>query len=85
MADAISKLQKWGNSQGIRIPKAILDTVQWTNDETIEIITSENTIVLKKIEPPHKRKNIRELFADYDDDYKPSEIDWGKKEGAEIW
>ena len=85
MAGAISKLQKWGNSQGIRIPKTILNTVHWHNDEMIEIITDENTIILKKIEPPKKRKNIKELFNNYSGDYKPSEIDWGKKEGAEIW
>ena len=26
-------IQKWGNSQGIRIPKILLDSVQWTENE----------------------------------------------------
>ena len=28
-------IQKWGNSQGVRIPKAILDTVEWKENEKI--------------------------------------------------
>lgn len=29
-------IQKWGNSQGVRIPKAILDTVEWKENEKIQ-------------------------------------------------
>ena len=28
-------IQKWGNSQGIRIPKFLLDAVQWSDDEQL--------------------------------------------------
>lgn len=31
-----------------------------------------------------KRKNIRELFADYKEDYIPEEIDWGNSVGNEL-
>ena len=30
-------IQKWGNSQGIRIPTSILDSVGWTKNEQIII------------------------------------------------
>ncbi len=87
MAGAISKLQKWGNSQGIRIPKTIIDAIKWNNNTAVEITTdfATNTIILKKVEVAHKRKNIKELFANYSGDYTPVEIDWGKKEGSELW
>ena len=29
-------IQKWGNSQGIRIPKILLDTVKWNENEELE-------------------------------------------------
>lgn len=32
-----------------------------------------------------KRKNIKELFADYHEEYTPVEIDWGKPVGEEVW
>ena len=34
-------IQKWGNSKGVRIPKAILDIVQWHENEPV-IIEVEN-------------------------------------------
>lgn len=74
-------IQKWGNSQGIRIPKNILDTVHWSENEQITLIVSNGKIVIEKV----KRKNIKELFEEYKEDYKPTEIDWGNPEGEEIW
>ena len=35
-------IQKWGNSQGIRIPKILLDTVKWAEDEQIVILVQDN-------------------------------------------
>ena len=31
------------------------------------------------------RKNIVELFEDFDEEYKPTEIEWGIPTGEEIW
>ena len=75
-------IQKWGNSQGIRIPKSILDVLHWKEDEEVELFAQENKIIIKK---PEKRKNIKDLFADYDGEYVPVEIDWGEPQGKEIW
>ncbi len=41
-------IQKWGNSQGIRIPKAILDTVKWTENEKIILVVDNEKIIMKK-------------------------------------
>ena len=30
-------IQKWGNSQGIRIPKYILDELTWSENETVDL------------------------------------------------
>ena len=39
-------IQKWGNSQGIRIPKSILDTINWTENEEIIILIKDEKIVI---------------------------------------
>lgn len=77
-------IQKWGNSQGIRIPKALLDSVEWSENEQIIIVIDKGKLILEKANQ-HKRKNIKELFQDYKDDYEPIEIDWGEPKGEEIW
>ena len=76
-------IQKWGNSQGVRIPKIILDTVKWEEDEQIIIIVDNGKLIMEKAKD--KRKNIKELFADYQGNYEPIDVDWGNPEGNEIW
>ena len=76
-------IQKWGNSQGIRIPKNILDSVNWSENEQIIIAVDNGKLIIEKAKK--KRKNIKELFANYNGKYEPVEIDWGNPEGKEIW
>ena len=77
-----TNLQRWGNSHGIRIPKFILDTLQWTGDEELTLSADNGQITIRKAEP---RKNIKELFENFDGEYKPSEFDFGGAVGKEVW
>ena len=76
-------IQKWGNSQGVRLPKIFLDELDMREGNDVEILKQGNVIVIKNATP--KRKTIQELFAGYDEDYTPEEIDWGKPVGDEVW
>ncbi len=75
-------IQKWGNSQGIRIPKFILDAVHWSGDESLVMKTENDKIIIERAE---KRKTIKELFDGFDDDYVPVKMDWGDPVGNEVW
>lgn len=75
-------IQKWGNSQGIRIPKFILEAVHWNGNENLVIKTDNDKLIIEKAE---KRKNIMELFADFDGEYVPVEMNWGDPVGEEVW
>lgn len=75
-------LQKWGNSQGIRLPKFLLDELGWKENEELSLSKDDDKIIIKK---HSKRKNIIELFDGYNGNYKPEEIDWGEPKGKEIW
>ena len=77
-------IQKWGNSQGVRLPKVILDGLNLREGEEVEIFAQDNAIVIKT--RAKKRKSIEELFANYDGNYKPKEIEWGEDVGREkVW
>ncbi|WP_302429747.1 AbrB/MazE/SpoVT family DNA-binding domain-containing protein [Fusobacterium varium] len=76
---------KWGNGQAIRIPKAILDFLKWTEDDKFELITENGELKIKKIEEKKKRKNIKELFEGYNKTYTAEGINWGEPVGEEIW
>ena len=75
-------IQKWGNRQGIRIPKAIVEELRWRENESLAMRAQDGKLI---IEPEAKRKNIKELFADFDGNYSPVEIDWGDPVGDELW
>jgi len=78
---SVVTLQKWGNSQGFRIPKTVLESLEWQENEQFSIAAKKNKII---IEPVQKRKTIQELFADYEGNCESAEIDWGEPMGNEI-
>jgi len=77
----LAKIQKWGNSQGIRIPKSILSSADFSENEEVEIIALDGRIV---IEHSKRHKSLKERFKDFDGDYKCSEWDTGSPVGNEV-
>lgn len=73
-------IQRWGNSQGIRIPKGALAASHIGENDAVEIIAEKNTITLRKVNRP---KSLDELFAGYHGDYQPVEFDTGADVGLE--
>ncbi|MDR1979900.1 MAG: AbrB/MazE/SpoVT family DNA-binding domain-containing protein [Synergistaceae bacterium] len=78
----ITTVTKWGNSQGVRIPRDILNIANISSGDPVEIIAEKNSIIIRKY---HKRKTIQELFEGFDGAYMPEEISWGSPVGDEIW
>lgn len=78
----ISRVQPWGNSQGIRIPKKILDAADIRTGSEVSVTLENSRIVIEGIK---RKKNIRELFEGYDGDTTTKETDWGSPVGKEIW
>lgn len=75
------KLQKWGNSSGIRIPANLIKELGFKLDETLKIVIVNNKLIISK--PKHKTFNER--ISNYKKINNPEEFDFGKQEGKEIW
>ena len=82
MAEVL-KIQKWGNSQGIRIPKKMLETLDLKVNDSISIEEGENCLKIKKVK--EKLSNIEKLFLNYEDKYEKIDLDWDNEVGKEIW
>ena len=63
----VLRVQKWGNSQGIRLPKKILKDLGININDKIEISLNGEEIILKKVK---KYANLDDLFKDYKEDYR---------------
>ena len=78
-------IQKWGNSQAVRIPKYIVDAVGLhENDAMTMYVDSENRII---IERPKTKKHITlaERLQNYSGTYDGEELDSGEPLGSEVF
>ena len=41
-------IQKWGNSNGLRLPKTMLEAIGMKENDRVELIQSEDSITIKK-------------------------------------
>ena len=74
---------KWGNSRGVRLPKLLLESVNLSDNDIVEITADNNMLIIRKSEK--QSKIIEDLFKNFKGEYEPVEIDWGKPVGKEIW
>ncbi|MCL2321804.1 MAG: AbrB/MazE/SpoVT family DNA-binding domain-containing protein [Oscillospiraceae bacterium] len=58
-----TQLSKWGNSQGIRLPKSILEAVGFGEDELLEIEVIDSKLVIAKANKSLKAAGILSHIA----------------------
>ena len=80
---AISRIQKWGNSYGLRIPKTILDQMGLGPDTRFEIQQEQGKIIITPIKDPEL--TLDELLAKITPENLHHEVDWGVSVGKEGW
>ena len=76
---------KWGNSRGVRLPKYLLDSVKLTDNDTVEVVTENENIIIKKITVKRPHKTFEERIAGFDGEYVAEEWNTGKPVGNEVW
>ena len=82
----MTTIQKWGNSQGVRLPKTILDILFLQENDPVEITAENNSIIIKKTTRKRRaKKSIEERFINYTGNYICTEWDTGKPVGKEVW
>lgn len=76
-----AKIQKWGNSLGIRIPKSIIEKANLNENSEVEIENKDGAII---IFPRQKKLSLDNLLSQITKDnlHKESE---DEVEGNEVW
>jgi antitoxin component of MazEF toxin-antitoxin module len=82
-------LQAWGNSQGVRIPKALLTALHLKSGARLQVRLSpkRDAIIVKPVSesvPVRGRHKIEDLMADMPRNYKPHEF-FEQASGNEVW
>ena len=81
---------KWGNSHGIRLPKAFLQDIKIFENDPVDITLENEKIVIKKIHQNEHKTIKQRLYDFYGEKFEQKsipqkEMDWGKPVGNEIW
>jgi len=79
----LTKVQKWGNSLALRIPKAFALDAQLVNNSFVEISISDGQIIIKPVPAPNW--TLDELLAGVNEDNLHHEVDTGFALGNETW
>ena len=78
-----ARLQKWGNSDGVRIPKAFLQSLNLKTNDKIIIEQVDDKIVISK--STKDKISLKELFDEYHGKNMAKEFEWDDARGREIW
>ena len=81
----LAKIQKWGNSQGLRISKNMLSEAQLDIGDEVDISIKEGIMVVAPAKRIRGRYSLRDLVARIPEGYKPGEVEWDGPTGKEIW
>ncbi len=81
----ITKIQKWGNSQGLRFPKAILHQADISIGDEVDIHIDHGEILIKPVARIRGKYNLKDLVSEIPNDYKAKEENGGGPVGKEEW
>ena len=78
-----TKVQKWGNSLAVRLPKHVARAAFFKAGTPVVIRHERQGVV---IAPKNEHEpTLEELIAQIDPNNLPEKVDWGKPVGREIW
>ena len=77
-----TKIQKWGNSLGIRLPKVLIESTSFSLGSEVEVEKKGSQIILKVVE--NKRPTLKDLLKGMTKANFEPMLDWGPDVGKEI-
>lgn len=78
-----TQVKKWGNSQGVRLPKEVLEMAGFSLNDVLNVNVSNGVIMLTR---EFKHKTLEERTAVFGEELNlDGEYDWGEPLGREVW
>ncbi len=78
-----TRVQKWGNSLALRIPKSFANEVGLQRETSVEISLAEGKLVITPLAKP--KPTLRQLLAKVTKENLHHEVDTGSAVGNETW
>jgi antitoxin MazE len=81
----VTKVQKWGNSQGLRLAKQVLEDANISVGDDVDVKVKDGIIIISPAGRKRGKYTLQELVSRIPKNYKGIESDWGKPVGKEAW
>lgn len=78
-----ARIQKWGNSLALRIPKPFAEEARLAEDSTVDLTVRNGKLVVVAVEEP--QETLDALVAQITPENRHGETYTGKSLGNEIW
>ena len=78
-----TRIQKWGNSLALRIPKPLADQLGLGDDSRVEVMLRDHELVIAPVVEPEF--TLEQLLAGIRPDNLHGEVDTGPAVGREAW
>lgn len=78
-----TRVQKWGNSLALRIPKSFASEVGLQKETPVEVSLADGKLVITPLSQP--KPTLKQLLAKITKDNLHSEIETGPAVGNEAW
>ncbi len=81
----ITKVQKWGNSQGLRLNKTLLSDAAIEIGDEVDIVVHNGALVVTPVRRVRGGHDLRDLVRRIPKGARAGELDWGPRVGREVW
>ncbi len=78
----LTKLQKWGNSLAVRIPRGFAEQLMIQQGSEVDLSLDGDRLVIK---PRRRELSLSELLAQVTDENIHAEVATGEPTGREVW
>ena len=78
-----AKVQKWGNSLAIRLPRPFAEELGLRQDSDVDLLLERHELVIKPVSTP--RCSLQDLLADVTDANLHREVETSGPAGNETW
>ena len=81
----ITKIQKWGNSQGLRLSKTVLSDADLDIGDSVDVAVHKGALVVTPVRRVRGGSDLRALVRRIPKGDTAVEFDWGAPAGREVW
>ena len=81
----LTKVQRWGNSLGLRIPQNLAKETSVQEGSVVEIVAKGGQLIVRRLRPKKKKYALRDLVKRIRPENVHREVSFGPARGKEVW